>query len=131
MIAAVCVDDNMGMLFFGKRQSRDRAVLDDFISTAAGNKVFIRQFSSKLFRGRDVIVDDDCLLNAGENDYCFIENIDISPYASKISKIILYRWNRDYPYDFTFTMPEGFTLCDTSEFAGNSHDMITREEYVK
>lgn len=131
MIVALCVDDNMGMLFFGRRQSRDKAVLDDFLKAAEEGKAYIRSFSAKLFDGREVIIDDDCLENAGEDDYCFIENADISPYASKISRIILYKWNRDYPYDFTFKMPDGFQLLNTYEFTGNSHDNITREEYVK
>ncbi len=131
MIVAVCVDDNMGMLFFGKRQSRDRAVLDNFIKSAGKNKAYIKKFSARLFEGRNVTVDDNCLETAGEKDYCFIENADITPYASKISKIILYKWNRDYPYDFTFSMPEGFRLSKTSEFSGKSHDKITKEEYVR
>ena len=131
MIVAVCIDDNMGMLFFGKRQSRDKKVVEDFIRSSAGGKAYIRNFSKKLFDGKDVIIDDNCLSIAGENDWCFIENQDINSYASRISKIVIYKWNRDYPYDFTFKMPEGFTLEKSSEFTGNSHEKITREEYVK
>ncbi|MBQ7596375.1 MAG: hypothetical protein IJU45_06900 [Clostridia bacterium] len=131
MIVAVCVDDNMGMLFFGKRQSRDKVVLNNLIMSAGKNKVYIKSFSAKVFEGRNVIVDDNCLENAGEKDYCFIENTDIVPYASKIRKIILYKWNRDYPCDFKFKMPEGFRLSKTSDFTGKSHDKITREEYVR
>lgn len=130
MIVAVCVDDNMGMLFFGKRQSRDRAVLDDLIKSAGSGKVYIRSFSAKLFDGRNVIVDDNCLAAAGENDYCFIENADIAPFASKISKIIVYKWNRDYPFDKTFKLPNGFKLSKSRDFKGRSHDNITKEEYT-
>ena len=78
MIVAVCVDDNMGMLFFGKRQSRDKKVVEDFIRSSAGGKAYIRNFSKKLFDGKDVIIDDNCLNIAGENDWCFIENLDIN-----------------------------------------------------
>ena len=131
MTTAICIDDNNGMLFFGKRQSRDKAVIADFMKSAGGGKAYIKEFSAKLFEGQNVSVDNNCLKNAGEKDYCFIENEDITPYAAKINKIILYKWNRDYPYDMQFKMPGGFKLQSSTEFKGNSHDKITKEVYVK
>lgn len=131
MVVAVCVDNNGGMLFFGKRQSRDKALIADFMSSAKG-KVYIKPFSKVLFDGiPDVIIDNNCLLLAGTGDYCFIEDTDISRYSQKIEKIIVYKWNRDYPHDTDFKMPDGFVLESSKDFQGNSHDEITKEEYIK
>ena len=49
----------------------------------------------------------------------------------KAERIVLYRWNRAYPADVKFTMPKGFTLKESREFAGSSHEKITREEYTR
>ena len=45
--------------------------------------------------------------------------------------IVLYRWNRAYPADVKFTMPQGFALKESRDFAGSSHEKITREEYIR
>ena len=130
MNVAVCIDDNGGMLFNSRRQSRDRILIEDFLRTAENSKVFIRSFSEKLFTEMKVSVNDNCLLEAEENDFCFIEDEDILPYSAKIRKLIVYKWNRVYPADFYFEMPEGFTLAEASEFQGSSHEKITKEIYV-
>ena len=130
MNVAVCIDDNSGMLFNSRRQSRDRILIEDFLRTAENSKVFIRSFSEKLFTEMNVSVNDNCLLEAEENDFCFIEDEDILPYSAKIRKLIVYKWNRVYPADFYFEMPEGFTLTEASEFQGSSHEKITKEIYV-
>ncbi len=130
MNVAVCIDDNGGMLFNSRRQSRDRILIEDFLGTAENSKVFIRSFSEKLFTEMNVSVNDNCLLEAEENDFCFIEDEDILPHSAKIRKLIVYKWNRVYPADFYFEMPEGFTLAEVSEFQGSSHEKITKEIYV-
>ncbi len=129
MITAVCVDDNSGMLFNSRRQSRDSLLIEDFLKSADGNTVFIKSFSEKLFAGFDVSVDDNCLEIAGENDFCFIEDESLLPYSSKIKRLIIYKWNRKYPADFVFEMPEDFMLKEVSEFSGSSHEKITKEIY--
>lgn len=129
MIVAICIDDNGGLLFNSRRQSRDRILIDDFMKSADGNKIFIRSFSEKLFEGMNVIVDDSCLENAEENDFCFIEDESLLPYSSEINTLIIYKWNRKYPADFVFEMPEGFVLKESSDFKGSSHEKITKEIY--
>ena len=96
----VCVDDNMGMIFNKRRQSRDQAVVLDILNCV--DKVWIHPFSHKLFEGNEerVIVDEAFLQKAGEREHCFVENESMQPYLHKIEKIILYRWNRKYPFDF-------------------------------
>ena len=131
MNVAVCIDNNNGMLFNSRRQSRDRILIENFLKTAEGNKIFITDFSEKLFADMNVIANNNCLEEAGENDFCFIESEDILPFSHKIKTIIIYKWNRVYPADFHFEMPEGFTLSEISEFQGSSHEKITKEVYIR
>lgn len=129
MNVAICIDNDYGMLFNSRRQSRDSILIEDFIKNADKNKIFIRSFSEKLFADKNVIVNDACLEEAEQNDFCFIEDEQIIPYSSKINTLIIYKWNRKYPSDFVFEMPADFTLIETTDFKGNSHEKITKEIY--
>ena len=132
MIIAVCVDDKMGMLFNNRRQSRDKCVTDDLMTIA--ETVHINGFSEELFEDyKDRIeVSEDFLENAGSEDVCFVENIDLEPYADKIDKVILYLWNRHYPSSLKFKVDlSEYEFVEETEFQGNSHEKITREVYSK
>ena len=132
MIIAVCVDDKMGMLFNNRRQSRDKCVTDDLMTIA--ETVHINGFSEELFEDyKDRIsVDEDFLDNAESEDVCFVENIDLEPYADKIDKVILYLWNRHYPSSLKFKVDlSEYEFVEETEFQGNSHEKITREVYSK
>lgn len=134
MIVVLCIDDKNGMLFNHRRQSRDKAVIEDLVTISGEKKIYINGFSEELFLdNRDkTIVDDDFLDKAGTEDICFVENIDVTTYADKIDKIILYHWNRHYPSNLKFTMDlSAYTMTESVEFSGNSHEKITREEYSK
>ena len=128
----VCVDDNNGQLFNGRRQSKDIEVVNKIYEIVSEQKLLINSFSEKLFLDKRV-VRNDFLEIASENDFCFVENVDVTEYMSKINKVYLFRWNRDYPYDFTFDLDlsNNFTLSKVEEFKGNSHDMITLELWTK
>ncbi len=130
MIVAVCVDEKNGMTFCGKRLSRDKKLIKNYM-ILCGGKTRISPFSMILFEGRDVIIDSGLLENAGDGEYCFIENKDIIPFADKIEKLIIYKWNRRYPSDRKFVMPKGFRFCGESDFEGSSHENISREIYVR
>ncbi|MBR2877134.1 MAG: ribonuclease Z [Clostridia bacterium] len=130
MIAVVCLDENNGMLFNNRRQSRDEKIIEDIISHSDGNKILITSFSESLFKNYEgaVSVSDSSFNNAGENDICFIESIDFEKIRSRINKLIIYRWNRVYPADVTFD-PSHFRLIETTEFIGSSHNSIKKEIY--
>lgn len=130
MIVAVCVDNQNGLTFFGKRQSRDKEVIKDFMADSKG-KAVISRFSETIFEGVKVRIDDDFMKSARKGEYCFVEDTDITPYAKKIEKIIVYCWNRDYPASEYFTMPDGFVLESSADFKGNSHDKITKQIFVR
>ena len=131
MKIAVCIDDNNGMMFHNRRVSRDREMIRDLIELSAGKRLLIHSYSRVLFdEGDNVIVDDGFMEKAGADDICFVENMDIAPYAERVSGVILYRWNRRYPFDMKMSLDmSGYKLVDKKDFAGNSHEKITREEY--
>ena len=129
MVVAVCIDDNAGMLFNSRRQSRDRELIKDFMLTAKENRVMIKPFSVVIFEGEEITVDENCLEIAEENDFCFVEDESILPYTEKIKEIIVYKWNRVYPADVEFEMPAGFVLESSTDFTGFSHEKITKEIY--
>ena len=47
----VCLDDRNGMMFNGRRQSRDRADIEDILRDCAG-RLCIEGYSEPLFAGR-------------------------------------------------------------------------------
>lgn len=129
----VCLDDNNGMLFNGRRQSRDKEVIADIVNSSEGKKIFISPFSKTLFEACDrVIIDGDFLEKAENDGVCFIENRSVGGFISKINKITVYNWNRIYPSDFKCDIDfSEFSLADESEFKGNSHEKITKRIYIK
>lgn len=136
MIIIACVDDNNGMLFHQRRQSRDIALYNRILQLTEGKRLLMNEYSAKQFlkeEHQNVIVQSDFLDIAQEQDYCFVENTDISQYGNDIQKIILYRWNRVYPADYYFEFPinkDIWKLQKVSDIKGNSHDMITEEVYT-
>jgi len=136
MIIIVCVDDNNGMLFHNRRQSRDTFLYKHIIEVTEGKRLLMNSYSAKLFSEKQkehIIVQCDFLEIASENDYCFVENTELLNYQNNIQKIILYRWNRVYPADTYFQFPldkNKWKLQKTTDIKGNSHDVITEEVYT-
>ena len=132
----VCVDDKGGMLFNSRRQSRDRVLIADILSKFDDKKIRISNFSALLFEGFEdrCVIDDELLQNALNEDVCFVENVDVSPYLNSIDHITIYRWNRCYPGDFFFNVDldkQGFFKTSSYEFEGYSHEKITRETFER
>lgn len=130
MNVVVCLDNENGMLFNNRRQSRDRNLIENLLFLVSDSTLYIREFSSHLFQGIDVEIDDNCLGYATKGDYCFIEDSSLKEYEDRIDSLIVYHWNRDYPADFYFDCDlSKWNLIESSEFQGSSHDKITREIY--
>ena len=129
----VCVEDRYGMLFNRRRVSRDQAVTDRILTMSADGVLWVNSFSLGLFPGEArVCVDDAFLKRAHDTDYCFLENEDIRPYLSRVKELILFRWNRRYPFDVAFPFEVCFgkwQLVSREDFPGNSHESITLEVY--
>lgn len=125
----VCLDDNDGMLFNNRRQSRDKVVCEDIIKLLNGEKLFISPFSEVLFENfkDEVSVCEDFLQ---KGNVCFVENEAISQYEA--DEVIVYRWNRVYPADFYCDIDfSEYSLSGQVEFQGNSHEKITKQVYKK
>lgn len=132
MTVIICVSDGGGVLFGGRRLSRDREVISDIARTVGEAPVFISEYSEALFSNSDasVIAVTDPLSSADRGDFAFIEDGKIRRGIGKTDCIIIYRWNRKYPFDAKIdTEPEGegFSLTESVDFKGHSHEKITRE----
>ena len=129
----VCIDDNKGMLFNKRRQSQDNTLREDIINNLNGSRLLMNEYSSKQFKDTQqdhITVDNNFLSTAAEDYYCFVENLKLSPYQEKISELIIYHWNRNYPADTYFDIDlSQWELITTTEFAGSSHEKITKEIY--
>lgn len=137
MKVIVCVDDNNGMMFNNRRQSRDRILIDDVVKNVVGGNLLMTPYSEILFKDSDIesfFLSEYILEEADPEDYCFIENKALLPYSDRIDELIIYRWNRTYPADMHLDIdPEALSLklVSTTEFAGSSHEKITKELYKK
>ena len=137
MKVIVCVDDRNGMMFNNRRLSRDRLLIEDVVKNIEGGNLLMTPYSEILFQDADInafFLSEYILEEAGPEDYCFIENKALAPFADRIDELIIYRWNRKYPADTYLDIdPEALSmsLVATSEFAGSSHEKITKELYKK
>lgn len=132
MTLYLCVDDNLGLLFNKRRQSRDIRVLEDMAAPLAA-PLTIDPFSEKLLADAGIPY---CLAceTLHEDAHYFVENRCPQELIGQASTIVLYRWNRHYPADMYFTADlsaEGFSLAETLEFPGKSHEKITKEVYTR
>lgn len=130
----VCLDDNNGMLFNKRRQSSDAELCKHIYRMTAGRKLWMNEYSAKLFAEySDVISVDECFLElADEDDYCFLEKLNVTPILSGVREIIIFKWNRVYPADtwFPAEIMKNFKLIAQEEFPGKSHKTITKEVYT-
>lgn len=132
MRIAVCIDDRGGMLFNRRRQSQDRLLRQDLLSEAAGGPLWMSPYSLGQFSGapEQVRGAEDFPSRAAAGELCFFEDVDPAPWLERAEEVILYRWNRTYPADRRFPLPlTGWTLERREEFAGSSHEKITKEVY--
>lgn len=134
MIIFACVDEKNGMMFNRRRQSSDREVIQDILSTCGEKKIRMNSYSEKLFEAEKerILVSEHFLEETGQGEYCFVENQRTASYEDGIEEVILYRWNRRYPGDFFFDLDlGGWEMVSSADFEGYSHEKITKETYLK
>lgn len=135
MICIVCVDNKLGMLFNNRRLSQDSVLSGKIIEMSKHSKLWLCRFSYTLFDKMDtanINIDDNFLSEAAQGEYCFIENKALLPYEKWIEKIIVFRWNRDYPSDMKLDIDlSKWNIAESCEFEGNSHKKITMEVYAR
>ncbi|MBE7058288.1 MAG: ribonuclease Z [Ruminococcaceae bacterium] len=128
-----CISKDNGMMFFGKRQSKDAVLRQWILEYIGSSKLWMSQYSAKQFEEiAEICVDDDYIIKAGKDDYCFVE--DKSYSAEGVNEIVLCKWNRAYPGDKFFDIDlkaNGFKKSNSVDIAGSSHEKITIEIYTK
>lgn len=137
----VVLDDNNGMMFNYRRQSKDILLIEDILNDSKEGTLWISKYSAEQFCDdfpeglpSNLKVDDEFFRKAGDEDNCFVEEYDLSFHLDKIKKLVIYRWNRRYPADFYFALD----LSDgtwkrtlVSDIKGNSHEKITKEVWIR
>ena len=137
MILIACVDDNGGLAFNHRRQSTDCIVRERILELTKDGKLWMNHYSFKQFEEYDagqINASEEFLNEATTGDYCFVEDVRVGDYAQWVERIILFRWNRSYPYDLEFDInlqKSIWSLETKEEFSGNSHEKITMEVYVR
>lgn len=135
MIIIVCLDDNDGMRFNNRRQSRDLYLCQRVAELSKESVLWVNAGSNTLFEGLDanIRVDPQFLELAESGEYCFVEDRDITEFLPDVEKIIIFRWNRVYPSDMKFPMyllQDKWHKEDVATFPGKSHELITQEVYL-
>ena len=132
---AVVLDDKEGMMIFGKRQSRDRVMIADFVSSMGDKPIYIAPFSKLIFEPHESVnIVENPFIESVDGSACFIESFALSPYIDMIETLVIYRWNKLYPSDTRFDIDvekSGFKLESSYDFEGSSHDKITKETYKR
>lgn len=135
MVLIVCVDDDNGMMFNHRRQSRDKALIDYILHMTQTSRLWMSRYSAELFNATEnpqVCVDDSFLSKASSGEYCFVEDVALPLNESTAEKIMLYKWNRCYPSDLRFGIDlSEWRLKSTLDFPGSSHERITEEVYIR
>ena len=135
MILITAIDERGGLTFQHRRQSQDRILRERILALCGGQPLWVNAYTAKQFppeQAAHLRIEEDFLQRAGEGEFCFLEDLPAAPYCDRMEQVILFRWNRRYPADFYFdialTAP-GWTLRQTEDFPGYSHEKITMEVY--
>ena len=140
MRVILTLDDQNGMMFNHRRQSRDRVLLERLVDLAGrlirggDGRLLMSPYTAGLFPDgvpAGTVSADDFLSRAGNADVCFVEDASLLPYQSLIPQLFVFRWNRDYPSDRRLDLDlSGWSRTVEDEFPGFSHKVITLEQYV-
>ncbi|MBR0282379.1 MAG: ribonuclease Z [Oscillibacter sp.] len=129
------IDDGGGMMFNHRRQSQDRVLRARILELTARSRLWMNAYSRKQFADADdgrITVDENFLEKADDGDFCFVENAPVLPVLERVERVILFHWNRAYPSDTRFDLDLSapvWTLIETEEFPGSSHEKITKEVF--
>lgn len=133
MIPIICIDDKGGMMFNRRRQSKDSVLRGRVLDMAAGSKLLMNAYSAGQFEEENTIItiSEDFLNEAAEGEFCFTEDQPLLPHKDRIEKLIVYKWNRSYPGDLMSDIDlSAWTLTQSTDFEGSSHEKITEEIYL-
>ena len=86
MIIITVVDDDYGLLFNNRRVSKDRILREKIKEITKGSKLFMNEYSYGQFSEdefNNIVVDEDFLNKAGDEDFCFVENVELRSSARR------------------------------------------------
>ena len=129
----ICLSEGGGMMFNHRRQSRDRVLCEQLLTSLGDRPLYLAPYSEMLFSpfAHPLYISEDFLDRAGTGDACFVEDRTLSPYLDRIESLTVYRWNRTYPTDTVCDLPfDRFTLTAREDFIGSAHEKITKEVYL-
>ena len=126
-----CIDEQGGMMFFGRRQSQDRLLRAWLLERIGGDPLWMSTYSAKLFADAPTVIADDAYMEkAARGDHILVED---GPYDLCLAdEVLLCHWNRHYPADRYLdmaTLHADFERVALEELAGSSHEKITVETY--
>ena len=137
MIVMVCLDDKNGMMFNGRRQSKDKVLRERIGELTGESRLWMNAYSAKQFGAElppNIQIDEEFLGKAGAGEFCFVENQKLTDVEEQIEKLMVFRWNRVYPADQYLDLDITFgkwKRLEQTEFAGHSHEKITVEVYER
>ena len=139
MTLIITVDECFGIVFGGRRQSRDRELTRDAVRLACGRRIIAKEYSRLLFKEagedtNDVIFEDEPTRVAERDDVVLLELCVTEDDLSRADELVVYNWNRRYPATSkldTALINRYFIPVRTVEFKGNSHEKLTRVEYIR
>jgi len=145
----ICIDDRGGYSFNHRRVSFDRIQISHMfqkVKEAKGTLFYNRYTEKNIYRdeinaaaeaGKEyefrMETGAEFLKKACEADgYAFVENVALKGYYSELTEVMLYRFNRTYPFDLQFPekILEGFILVEEEEFEGSSHEQMNYQRYI-
>ncbi|MFT4445069.1 hypothetical protein [Parvimonas sp. G1967] len=134
MKLVVCLDENNGIRFFHKRQSQDELQRKNLFELIGNSKLFVSEYSYDLYKDFEFnfeIIDEKTKII--ENSVFLYEGDFLEKFLSLVDEIIVYFWNRNYPFDEVFEefLKDCWKEKEVFEFKGKSHDKITRKIFVK
>ena len=132
MNVIICVDENGGVMFNNRRQSRDEGLVKKLLSHIGDKKLWIGKYSIPLFESYNVTVSESFLDDAKSGEYCFVEGRSLAAFQDKIEGAIVFNWMRAYPSDRKSDLDlSNMKLVSEEEFKGSSHPEIKMQVYKK
>ena len=131
MYIIICLDDNNGLAFNHRRQSQDRIVAEDIRKTVGEKKLWITDYSRKLFQAvSNLEISENPKEEAKKGEYVFQELETLDTDDEQIEQFIIYRWNRVYPADVSVEIGVEWKLTETLPFLSVSIQLLSQQMFL-
>lgn len=141
MTLVFTVDECYGLAFGKRRQSRDRELTKDLVRYANGRNIYAEEYSRLLFDEAEidtasvgVSFNDDPLAEASGDSVILLELSCPDGALDLVDEVVIYLWNRRYPSTAKLDIgyiERYFSLTESVDFVGNSHEKLTRVTYKR